>query len=198
MKLALPHFSRLTLPVLALLLVPSLAQAHVGAGGTHAFSHGALHPLGGLDHLCAMLAVGLWAAQMGGRALWAVPLTFVGVMTLGGVAGMSGWDLPLVEPGIVLSVLLLGVLIAAAVRLPLAASMILVGLFALFHGHAHGTEMPFDASGLAYATGFVLTTAFLHAAGIGAGIGLQKLASPVGVRFAGATIALCAGWIWLG
>lgn len=198
MKPASSHRTRLSLSLLTLLVMPSLVLAHGGHGGTHAFSHGTLHPLGGLDHLCAMLAVGLWAAQMGGRALWAVPLTFVGVMALGGAAGMLGWTLPFVEPGIVLSVLLLGVLIAAAVRLPLTASTILVGAFALFHGHAHGTEMPFDASGLAYAAGFVLTTAALHTAGIGVGITLQKLASPVGVRFAGAAIALCAAWIWLG
>ncbi|MEO6054363.1 MAG: HupE/UreJ family protein, partial [Chthoniobacterales bacterium] len=151
------RFSVNPLTVAALcLLVPSLVHAHVGVGATNGFEHGFTHPLTGLDHICAMLAVGLWAAQMGGRAIWAVPLTFVSVMAVGGMLGMSGIALPFTEQGIILSVLTLGVLIAASARLPLVASMIIVGLFAIFHGHAHGAEMPETASGVLYAGGFIL------------------------------------------
>lgn len=183
--------------LLSLLLLPTLAQAHTGAGGTGGFAHGFGHPLGGLDHLLAMLAVGLWASQSGGRALWAVPLTFVGVMAAGGAFGMAGISLPLGETGIVLSVLLLGVFIAAAVRMPVGASMVIVGLFALCHGQAHGAEMPETASGLAYAVGFILATALLHGAGIGLGVGIQKAATPKFVRFAGAAIAVAGAYLWL-
>jgi len=198
MKTASSTFTRLGLPLLTLLLIPTFAHAHGGTGSASGFSHGFGHPLGGLDHLCAMIAVGLWAAQMGGRAIWAVPLTFVGVMTLGGIAGMAGLSFPFVEQGIVLSVLLLGVLIAAAVRLPLAASVVIVGLFALFHGHAHGTEMPGNSSALGYAAGFILATALLHSIGIGVGIALQKMTKPILVRFAGVALVLCACWLWIG
>jgi urease accessory protein len=184
--------TRTSLALLAtLLLIPTLAHAHVGVGSTNGFFHGAAHPFSGLDHLCAMMAVGLWAAQRGGRALWVVPLSFVSVMIVGGVLGAAGVALPFVEQGIVASVLLLGVLAAAAVRLPLAASAILVGWFALFHGHAHGTEMPVTASGLAYGAGFVMATAALHAAGLALGIGMQRLASSGWVRAAGGAIACC-------
>src|SRR3989338_2858962 len=123
-------------------LLPSFAYAHAGIGEASDFLHGLAHPAGGLDHVCAMLAVGLWAAQMGGRSVWAVPLTFVSVMALGGALPMLGVSLPFVEPGIVLSVLLPGVLIAASIRLPLWLSSSAVGLFALWHGHAHGAEIP--------------------------------------------------------
>jgi urease accessory protein len=181
----------------AILLLPSLAHAHVGVGETGGFLHGMGHPLSGLDHICAMVAVGLWAAQMGGRAIWAVPLTFVSVMALGGVLGMLSINVPLVETGIVISVLALGVLIAASARLPLAASIAIVGLFAIFHGHAHGAEMPETVSGLAYGAGFIIATAFLHTCGIGLGILIQKLASPAIVRFAGVAIVLCGGYLLL-
>jgi urease accessory protein len=189
--------SRVFAVLAAIFLLPSLAHAHVGVGETGGFLHGMGHPLSGLDHICAMVAVGLWASQMGGRAIWAVPLTFVGVMALAGALGMFGFRVPFVETGIVVSVLTLGVLIAAAVRLPLSSSMIIVGLFAIFHGYAHGAEMPETASGLAYAAGFVAATAFLHACGIGLGIAIQKLASPAVVRFAGIAIVFCGGYLLL-
>jgi len=186
-------------PVLLLLIASCVtATAHTGHGPTHGFFHGLEHPLGGLDHLLAMLAVGLWAAQTGGRALWLVPLTFLSVMVLGGVLGMAGITVPFVEGGILVSVFGLGVLIAAAVRLPLAASMAIVGFFALFHGHAHGAEMPAATSGLAYAAGFVLSTAFLHAAGAGLGILLGVLSAPVLARVAGGVVAVAGLWLWLG
>ena len=191
-----PSFRGVVL-LLAALIVPSLAHAHVGVGETSGFLHGVGHPLNGLDHICAMIAVGLWAAQMAGRSIWAVPLTFVGVMALGGFSGVIGVNLPFVEMGIVISVLALGVLVAASVRLPLAASVIIVGLFAAFHGHAHGAAMPEASPGLAYAAGFIVATALLHALGIGLGITTQRLARPQVVRFAGIAIALCGGYLLL-
>lgn len=172
------------------LLVPALADAHVGVGETSGFIHGLTHPLFGLDHVCAMVAVGLWAAQLGGRSLWVVPLTFVSVMVLGGMLGMLGVELPFVEQGIVLSVLMLGVLIAAAVRLPLWVSSGVVGVFALFHGHAHGAEMPVETSGLTYAIGFVLATASLHLSGVAFGAGMRRLLHKGVISATGAGIAL--------
>jgi urease accessory protein len=177
--------------VLATLLLPSLAYAHVGMGQASGFGHGFVHPLTGLDHMAAMVAVGLWAAQRGGRAVWVVPLTFVGVMTVGGLVGMFGTFIPLVDTGIVASVFVLGVLIAAAVRLPLVASSLIVGLFAVFHGHAHGAEMPETVSGLAYGVGFAMATALLHGCGIGLGMVARQLERPRAIRYAGgATAAL--------
>jgi urease accessory protein len=186
-------------------LQPSFACAHTGhefvghmwtgdmwAGDMWAGSlmYGLAHPVGGLDHLCAMLAVGLWAAQIGGRALWVLPLTFVGMMALGAGLTVSGYSLPFDEPGIVLSVLLLGSLVSAAIRLPLWLGSSIVGLFALWHGHAHGAEFPEFASGMAYAAGFVLATAALHIVGIAFGLGMRQLARERFVRYAGAGVAL--------
>ena len=164
------------------LFVPSLVHAHTGAGHTAGFLHGLGHPIGGLDHILAMLAVGIWAAQIGGRAIWAVPATFVGVMIVGGVLGTSGVAVPFVEQGIVMSVLILGLLIAAAARLPLVTSAAIVGLFAVFHGYAHGAEMPGVASGLTYGTGFALSTALLHLCGIAVGVFFQKAAKQLCVN----------------
>jgi urease accessory protein len=181
--------------ITAMLLIPAVAQAHVGVGEASGFMHGFAHPLGGLDHLCTMLAVGLWAAQMGGRSVWFVPLTFISVMALGGVLPLLGIALPFVEQGIVLSVLLLGVLITAAIRLPLWLGSSMVALFALWHGHAHGAEMPENASGVGYALGFMLATASLHVAGIGFGLGMQRLAHIQLIRAVGASIALCGVYL---
>ena len=178
-----------------LLVVP--ASAHTGYGPTGGFLYGLEHPIGGLDHLLAMLAVGLWAAQIGGRALWAVPTTFIGVMLLGGFLGMAGIAVPFVEGGILVSVFGLGVLIAAAVRLPLPASTLLVGFFALFHGHAHGAEMPAQTSGFLYALGFVVSTALLHAVGAAAGIAVGRFYAPSIVRLAGAAVCVAAVWLWV-
>jgi len=184
-------------------LLPTFAHAHVGIGEASGFLHGLLHPASGLDHVLAMLAVGLWAAQTGGRSVMVVPLTFVGVMALGGALPMLGIGLPFVERGILLSVLLLGVLIAASVRLPLWLGSGMVGLFALWHGHAHGAEMPALASGIGYALGFLLATALLHAIGIVFGLGMQRLpvlslakgAREHVIRAAGASIALCGVYL---
>jgi len=198
MKHASRRLNFLHLTTLALLAFgfPSFAHAHVGVGEVHGFMHGLAHPLSGLDHVCAMVAVGLWAAQMGGRAIWRVPLTFVGVMALGGMMGMAAVPIPYVEGGIVMSLLVLGVLIAAAVRLPLAASAAIVGVFAVFHGYSHGAEMPQDASGLEYAAGFVLATALLHASGIAVALLAKNQGRTQWLRFAGVAIALCGGGIW--
>ena len=139
------------LATLSLVFAPMLAHAHPGHDAS-GFSAGVAHPVHGLDHILAMVAVGLWAAQLGGRAKWLVPASFISVMAIGGALGMAGMPLPFAEQGIFASVLILGVLIAAAVRLPLAASMAIVGLFALCHGHAHGLEMPTTAQPRAFFT----------------------------------------------
>jgi urease accessory protein len=157
------------LTLLALCLVPTTALAHVGIGSTSGFMHGFMHPLSGLDHQLAMIPVGIFAYRLGGRALWLVPLTFVSVMALGGFLGVAEIPVPLVEVGIALSVIVLGLIVAFGVKAPVAVAVGVVGLFAIFHGHAHGSEMPLDVSGLEYAGGFLLTTAGLHAVGIGIG-----------------------------
>ena len=183
----------------ALFLLSSVpAFAHVLPGEPRAFSTGFGHPLHGLDHILAMFAVGLWAAQLGGRALWAIPAAFITLMTLGGALGIGGLHLPGVETGIALSVLLLGLLIVFAVRLPVGAGIALVGLFALFHGHAHGTEMAGSLSAVAYCSGFLLATGLLHAAGMLAGLGLQTLGRLPLARLAGGAIALSSVFLFVG
>jgi urease accessory protein len=170
------------------------AQAHPGhAEGAFA---GLAHPFMGLDHLLAMVAVGVWATQLGGRAKWLVPSCFVAVMAAGGALGMSGLALPMVEGGIAASVLLLGLLIAFSVRLPVYASAGLVGVFAVFHGYAHGTEIPALASPWLYGAGFLIATALLHGLGLGVGAGLKKQGWTV--RIAGAAVAACGAWMVAG
>jgi urease accessory protein len=186
-SLALATFSLLTMSV--------AAHAHVIPGDVRGFSSGFGHPLHGLDHLLAMVAVGLWAGQLGGRARWLVPASFVGVMTLGAAVAMAGIHVPFVEQGIVLSVMILGLLIAVAARMPVVASMAVVGLFALFHGHSHGTEMPANAVGFAYGAGFALATAALHACGIGLAVLVRPARLPV-IRWAGAAITLAGICLW--
>lgn len=185
--------------LLFVFFMPALAQAHPGLPGhTHGFANGLMHPLTGLDHILAMVAVGIWAAQRGGRALWLVPLTFVSVMTLGGILGMAGMgQIPFLEQAIAATVLVFGILIATAARLPLPASAAIVGLFALFHGYAHGAEMPETAAGLAYGLGFVVATASLHLCGIGLGLTAQKMNSMKLVRCAGAAIVACGLWLMI-
>ncbi|MCS0495502.1 HupE/UreJ family protein [Ancylobacter sp. MQZ15Z-1] len=174
-------------------LVPALAFAHPGHGPAVGFAHGFLHPVSGLDHVLAMVAVGIFAAQLGGRAIWAVPASFVALMAAGGFLGMSGIGLPLVELGIALSIIVLGGTVALGRKdWPLGAAMALVGFFALFHGHAHGAEMPVDASGLEYAAGFMAATAALHAAGIGLALSIGKLSEARAPRLAQAVGAVVA------
>ena len=130
----------LQLAIFALFLAPTAALAHVGVGDTSGFAHGFMHPLSGLDHQLAMILVGVFAYQLGGRALWLVPLTFVSIMALGGFLGVAGIPVPFVEIGIALSVIVLGAVVAFGVKAPLAVAMGAVGLFAIFHGHAHGSK----------------------------------------------------------
>lgn len=192
--------SRFALAVL-IALVPSVAFAHTGVGDTVGFGHGFLHPITGIDHVLAMVMVGVFAWQLGGRALWLVPTTFVLVMAIGGALGVAGIGVPFVEAGIALSVIVLGAIVAFGVKAPVAVAMAVVGLFAVFHGHAHGSEMPENAAGLAYGIGFMLATALLHVAGIGIGflIGWAgEKRGPVVVRSAGAVAALAGIAILVG
>lgn len=159
--------------LLAGLLLPAVADAHTFGAHDAGFAHGFMHPIGGWDHLLAMVAVGLWAAQRGGAALWALPAAFVTAMIGGGLLGMTGIGLPAVELGIAGSVIALGALIAAQSRLSLPLSLVVVSAFALFHGHAHGAEMPEAAQPLLYGLGFALATALLHGAGVGAALSLR-------------------------
>jgi urease accessory protein len=156
------------------MLLPQVAYAHTGVGDADGFAHGFMHPIGGVDHVLAMVAVGILAAQLGRRAIWLVPAAFVGMMVVGGAIGMSGVDIPFVEAGIALSVVVLGLAVALGMNIPLVAGMALVGFFAIFHGHAHGAEMPETASGLGYGVGFVIATALLHAAGVGLGLAIGR------------------------
>ncbi|EIP97466.1 hydrogenase/urease accessory protein [Opitutaceae bacterium TAV1] len=177
--------------LVGLVVLPALAQAHPGHDGGHEltwdFGGGFAHPFTGWDHLLAMTAVGLWAAILGGRARWLVPSAFVGLMVTGAVVAISGFVIPGVEQGIAASLLALGLLIAFAVRLPVAAGMAVTGLFAIFHGMAHGAEMPASASAFSYASGFVVATVILHAAGLALGMALQK--QTVIARVAGGLVA---------
>jgi urease accessory protein len=158
----------------ALLLAPSLAFAHTGVGDTLGFVHGFSHPLSGLDHVLAMVMVGLLAFQLGGRAVWIVPTTFVVVMAAGGALGAMGVAIPFVEIGIALSVMVFGAIIALGIQAPVAVTAGVVGLFAVFHGHAHGAEMPAAAGGISYAAGFMIATATLHAAGLATGYSIAR------------------------
>jgi urease accessory protein len=184
--------------ILSLVMLPAIAEAHPGHGVAVGFWPGVNHPLSGFDHILAMVAVGIWAAQLGGRYLWAVPLSFVSLMAVGGVLGVAGIPVPYVEQGIIMSILILGLMIVASVRLPLWASCGIVGLFALCHGHAHGAEMPLSASGLSYGAGFIVATTCLHLTGIGLGIALEKLAHVQLVRLAGAAIVMCGVYLACG
>jgi urease accessory protein len=180
--------------------IPALASAHTGVGSTAGFIHGFSHPISGIDHILAMVAVGIFAANLGGRALWAVPLTFMALMAAGGAIGIAGMPLPFVEIGIGLSIIVLGLLVAVRVEWPVASAMVLVGLFAMFHGHAHGTEMPVDVSGAAYAIGFVTATGLLHLAGIAIGLGIAATGGRYSHRItqAGGAAVAIAGLLVLG
>ena len=170
--------------------IPAIMHAHGEAGEIVGFWDGLQHPIGGLDHILAMLAVGLWASQLGGRAVWSIPLAFVSVMSVGGVLGVLNMPVPFVEQGIIASDLILGGLVLMATRLPLAASISIVGLLAIFHGYAHGSEMPTQASGLEYAAGFMVATATLHLSGISIALLIKRLLKEQFVRFAGGGIIL--------
>lgn len=173
------------------ILFPSYAFAHMGIGEHQGFLIGFIHPFSGFDHLVAMIAIGLWAAQMGGSARWKVPLSFVSVMAVSGLLSTFIAPLPFAESGITLSLLILGLLIAATIRLPVAASMLIAGIFAVFHGHAHVAELPQNISVLTYAAGFVTATALLHLCGIGVATRLEKYGEAKWLRVTGAAVVLC-------
>jgi urease accessory protein len=180
----------------ALLIAPTVALPHPGHAESGLLA-GAGHPLGGVDHLLAMLAVGLWAAQQKGTARWALPCTFVASMLLGGLLGFAGWQLPALESGIAASVLALGLAVALAVRPPLSLAVVATAGFALFHGVAHGLELPSMASPWGYAAGFVLATAALHGAGYAMVRCLPQAAAPL-VRVAGGLSAVAGAWLLAG
>lgn len=182
--------TRLSLAAATLLAASTAALAHVGDAGQASFTTGLAHPLGGADHVLAMIAVGLWAALAGGRSLWAWPVAFVAAMLVGGGLGMAGMDVPFVEPGILASIVVLGLLVALAVRAPLAAGAALVAAFGVLHGHAHGAEAPLAGSAAAYALGFALATAALHAVGISAGLAAVSLGRRYFIRAAGGLSAV--------
>ncbi|MEL6476100.1 MAG: HupE/UreJ family protein [Pseudomonadota bacterium] len=184
--------------ILTAILTPSLAVAHAGEGVAGGLVSGLLHPVLGPDHLVAMVAVGLWGAQLGRPLLILLPLAFPLVMALGGVMGLADLPLPGVEIGIALSALILGLVVAMAFRAPVWLAVVLVGVFAVFHGFAHGKELPEAASPIAYGIGFMLATGMLHLAGIAIGLlNDWKELGPRIVRGCGAAIALL-GLVFLG
>ena len=166
------------------------AFAHVGRGQAQGFANGLRHPLSGADHVLAMIAVGLWGAQLGPPALWVLPVTFPMVMAFGGFLGLIGIPIPGIEIGIALSALALGLMVAREARPPLVYAAMLVGFFAVFHGHAHGTELPAGQSGLTYSIGFVMATGCLHGVGILIGTLHHWPAGKKTLRYAGAAVAM--------
>lgn len=198
------HGMTRTVATMSLVLAASPAFAHVGVGDISHFSSGFFHPLLGLDHVLAMVAVGLYASQLGRRNVWLVPFAFVSTMIVGGLLGYNGVPLPHVEQGIGASVVIMGVAIAAGLELPTVAAMGLVASFALFHGHAHGNEgVGAGMLFLPYAAGFIVATTALHCVGICIGLGLKKLGGwqaellqrAVGAIGALTGVALLAGWV---
>jgi urease accessory protein len=178
---------------IAMLLAPSVALAHVEQGRVAGFLTGFSHPLSGWDHVLAMVAVGLWGAQLGAPAVWLLPVNFPMMMAVGGLLGLLGVPLPAVEVGIAGSALVLGLMVATEARPALLICMAIVGVFAIFHGHAHGTELIPGTSALAYSLGFVVSTGLLH--GVGISIGLvytwpagRRVIRGLGVLVAGAGV----------
>ena len=191
MKKELRHLnSLLWLLLLAgyLMFTPS-AHAHVQQGQAVSFVTGIEHPWSGLDHVLAMIAVGLWGAQLGNPAIWILPITFPLVMSIGAMMGLIGVPLPGIEIGIAVSAIVLGIMVLGEVRPKLTVSAIIVGCFAVFHGHAHGTELPDGQSGLLYSMGFVIATGCLHGIGIAIGLINQWPIGKLALRGSGAFIA---------
>ena len=181
----------------ALLAFPSPLAAHEGGAAAGLLS-GLLHPVSGLDHVLAMLAVGIWGAQMGPPAIWVLPVTFPMVMAFGGMLSLLGVPVPGVEIGIGLSALLLGFMVAIERRPAIEVAAVLVGFFAIFHGYAHGAELPEGQSGILYSIGFVVSTGTLHASGIGVGLIHRWDRGKRALRIAGAGIAAGGAWFtWL-
>jgi urease accessory protein len=183
-------FKLVSLAAVATVGFSTAAFAHVGDHSHMSFTEGLLHPFSGVDHVLAMVAVGLWASQLGGRALWLLPLTFPAVMAIGAALGSSGVTLPWVEVGIAGSVMVLGAVVALALRPALAISIPLIGAFALLHGYSHGVELPAAASALSYGAGFIAATLVLHAVGIATGLIAGRLPVRFAARTAGGAIAV--------
>ena len=177
------------LTAIGLATVPGLAFGHEGGAAAGGFVNGLTHPLFGLDHVAAMVAVGLWGGQLRSPAIWLLPITFPVVMALGGALGARGLPLPAVEVGIAVSAVVMGIMVAASVKPPLGVAALIVGAFAVFHGHAHGTELPETATPLAYGAGFVISTGLLHGAGIAVGLLVRWEAGETLVRVCGGAIA---------
>ena len=176
--------------VLAAVLAACPAFAHSGDGLSGGFAGGFAHPIFGPDHVIAMVAVGLWGAFLGAPAIWLLPIVFPLVMAFGGVLGILGVPLPGVEIGIAMSAVVLGLMVALAARPPLWVAAVLVGVFAVFHGHAHGAELPAGANAVAFSVGFVVATGLLHLAGISFGLLARWPAGRLAVRAAGGAIAV--------
>ena len=166
------------------------AWAHVEGGQAAGFITGIQHPWSGLDHVLAMIAVGLWGGQLGSPALWLLPIAFPMMMAMGAMMGLIGIPVPGVEIGIALSAIVLGAMILAEVRPKLAVAVAMVGIFAIFHGHAHGTELPAGQSGLLYSMGFVIATGCLHGVGVALGLVNSLPAGKLALRGAGTFIAV--------
>lgn len=180
------------LPFLASLFESGLVVAHAAHGSASGFVSGLTHPIGGLDHVLAMIAVGLWGAQLGRPAIWVLPVAFPIAMAFGGALGLIGLPLPGVEIGIALSALVLGLMVLLEAKPPLWLAGIVVAAFAIFHGHAHGTELPAGADGTLYSVGFVISTGLLHGAGIAIGL-LHKFDWGRSVVRAGGLVVLLGG-----
>lgn len=190
-------FRPLALIACALLMSIDPATAHTEGGLAGGFTSGFAHPLLGADHIAAMVAVGLWGAFLGAPAIWLLPIVFPLVMALGGVLGILGVPLPGVEIGIAVSAVVLGMMVALAVRPHLAIAAILIGAFAIFHGYAHGAELPEGGNAVTYSVGFVIATGLLHLFGIAIGLLTRWPHGVTAVRFAGSAIAI-AGLVFLG
>lgn len=176
--------------LIAAALAPAVAYAHEETGQAAGFLAGLLHPVTGIDHVLAMISVGLWGAVLGPPAIWVLPVAFPLVMALGGLMGLLGIPLPGVEIGIALSAIVLGTMVLAEARPPIWLAALIVAVFAVFHGHAHGRELPEGTSALLYSLGFVIATGLLHAVGILLGAAYRWPAGRRGLRVAGAGVAL--------
>lgn len=189
-------FLAISSTALMMAMAPHAARAHIEAGQAGGFLDGVVHPISGLDHVLAMVAVGLWGAQLGPPSLWLLPIAFPMMMALGGMLALVGAPLPGVEIGIAASGIVLGAMVLGEIRAPLQASLLMVGLFAIFHGHAPGTELPPGQNALLYSLGFVIATGALHGAGIGVGTVHRWRWGQRLLRVAGAMVMI-AGMVFL-
>lgn len=183
--------------VLGAAIWPAIAWAHAERGQASGFLAGLRHPVSGLDHVLAMIAVGIWGAQLGPPAIWLLPVTFPVIMAFGGMLGLSGVTLPAVDAAIAVSGIALGLAVLTEWRPPLWLAAMIVGFFAVFHGHAHGAELPPGADGILYSFGFVVATGMLHATGIGIGVVHRWAWGTTALRAAGAAVAFAGAWfLW--